>query len=180
MNCDSVKARSWAGQIGKRRGSRSRSRRCGSRRLALCLSSLSVTASRRHGVATLPLCLSPSRTLAHSLVALASRSLTFLSSSFFFFLFFPLVFQFLLSPFGFGLLRVEIFSFFFFLVVDWHGLWPYELCSGLALARWWARGRGAGAKISGGPKPLFFFFGNFLLAKKFFFWARGGGGLGPP
>ena len=37
---------------------------------------------------------------------------------------------------------------------------------------------GAGAKISGGPKPLFFFFGNFLLAKKFFFWARGG--LGPP
>ena len=45
------------------------------------------TASRRHGVATLPLCLSPSRTLAQSLVALASRSLTIISSFFFFYFF---------------------------------------------------------------------------------------------
>ena len=82
--------------------------------LVVSLSVSLVSPSRRHGVAALPLCLSPSRTLAQSLVALASRSLTFLSSSFFFFLFFPLVFQFLLSPFGFGLLRAEIFSFFFF------------------------------------------------------------------
>ena len=73
-------------------------------------------ASRRHGVAALPLCLSPSRTLAQSPLALG-LSLSFLL---FFFLFFPLVFQVLLSPFGFGLLRAEIFSFFFFffLVVD--------------------------------------------------------------
>ena len=144
-----------------------------------------VTASRRHrcGAASLSLSVSHSRS-----VASGSRSLTFLSS--FFFLFFPLVFQVLLPPFGFGLLRAEIFSFFFFfffVVVDWHGLWPYELCSGLA--GWWARGRrfmpddglgegGAGAKILGGPKPLFFFFGKILLAKKFFFWAQEG--LGPP
>ena len=87
--------------------------RRGSRRLALCLSSLSVTgltASRRHGVAALPLCLSPSRTLAQSPLALG-LSLSFLL---FFFLFFPLVFQFLLSPFGFGLLRLRFFPFFFF------------------------------------------------------------------
>ena len=72
--------------------------------LALCLSSLSVTVSRRHH------CLSVSLRL----VALAFRSLTFLSSSFFFFFFL----WFLLSSFGFGLLRAEIFSFFFFVVVD--------------------------------------------------------------
>ena len=72
------------------------------------------TASRRHGVAALPLCLSPSRTLAQSPLALG-LSLSFLL---FFFLFFPLVFQFLLSPFGFGLLRAEIFSLFFFFAVD--------------------------------------------------------------
>ena len=35
-------------------------------------------------------------------------------------------------------------------------------------------GRGARAKISGGPKPFFYFFGKILLAKFFFFWARGG------
>ena len=35
-------------------------------------------------------------------------------------------------------------------------------------------GRGAEAKISGGPKPFFYFFGKILLAKFFFFWARGG------
>ena len=83
--------------------------------LIVSLSVSLVSPSRRLGdtAAVLPLCLSSSRTLAQSLVALASRSLTFLSS-FFFFLFFPLVFQFLLSPFGFGLLRAEIFSFFFF------------------------------------------------------------------
>ena len=67
------------------------------------------TASRLHGVAALPLCLSPSRTLAQSPLALG-LSLSFLL------LFFPLVFQFLLSPFGFGLLRAEIFSLFFFLL----------------------------------------------------------------
>ena len=100
-------------------------------RLALCLSSLSVTgltASRRHGVAALPLCLSPSRTLAQSPLALG-LSLSFLL---FFFLFFPLVFQVLLSPFGFGLLRAEIFSFsFFFLFLLWIDM-GYGLCFELA------------------------------------------------
>ena len=106
MNCDSVKARSWAGQIGKRRGSRSRSRRRGVGHVVSLSVSL-VSPSRRHGVAALPLCLSPSRTLAQSPLALG-LSLSFLL---FFFLFFPLVFLFLLSPFGFGLLRAEIFFF---------------------------------------------------------------------
>ena len=125
MNCDSVKARSWAGQIGKRQPAAAAASQRGGVGLALAgvglvvsLSVSLVSPSRRHGdtAAALPLCLSPSRTLAQSLVALASRSLTFLSSFFFFFFFFFL--WFLLSPFGFGLLRAEIFSFFFFVVVD--------------------------------------------------------------
>ena len=33
--------------------------------------------------------------------------------------------------------------------------------------------RGAGAKVSGGPKPFFFFFGKILLAKFFFFLGPG-------
>ena len=82
--------------------------------LIVSLSVSLVSPSRRLGdtAAALPLCLSSSRTLAQSLVALASRSLTFLSS--FFFSFFSFGFSVLLSPFGFGLLRAEIFSFFFF------------------------------------------------------------------
>ena len=53
--------------------------------LVVSLSVSLVSPSWRHGdtAAALPLCLSPSRTLAQSLVALASRSLTFLSSFFF-------------------------------------------------------------------------------------------------
>ena len=133
-------------------------------RLALCLSSLSVTASRRHR------CLFVSLRLALSLVTLASRSLTFLSS--FFFLFFPLVFAF--SVWFWTAEGWDFFFFFFFVVLDLHGLWPYGLCS--ELAGWWARGKGARAKISGGPKPLFFFFGKILLAKFFFFGPRGGSG----
>ena len=39
-------------------------------------------------------------------------------------------------------------------------------------------GRGAGAKISGRPKPFSLFFGKILLAKKNFFGPRGG--PGPP
>ena len=71
----------------------------------LALVSLSV--SLRHGVTATPLrrCLSVSLRLARRLVGL---SLSFLFFFFFFFLWF------LLSPFGFGLLRAEIF----FLVVD--------------------------------------------------------------
>ena len=63
--------------------------------LVVSLSVSLVSPSRHHGdtAAALPLCLSPSRTLAQSLVALASRSLTFLSSSFFFFSFFSFGFS---------------------------------------------------------------------------------------
>ena len=123
--------------------------------------SLSVTASRRHR------CLSVSLRLALSLVALASRSLTFLSS--FFFLFFPLVFAFSV-----WFWIAEGWDFFFF----WFWIdMGYGLC--FELAGWWARGRGAGAKISGGPKPLFFFLEKFYLLKIFFFGPRGGPGLVP-
>ena len=141
---------------------------------SLSLVSLSVSLvspSRRHGDTAASLSLSVSLRLVLSLVALASRSLTFLSS--FFFLFFPLVFAFSV-----WFWTIEgwdfFFSFFFFLVVDWHGLWPYGLCS--ELAGWWARGRGARAKISGRPKPLFFFLEKFYLLKNFFFGPRGASG----
>ena len=82
----------------------------------------------------------------------------------------------MLSPFGFGLLRAEIFSFFFFFVVIDMG---YGLMS--SALGWPDDGLGEGGpeqKFQGGPSPYFFFFGKILLAKKFFFWARGG--LEPP
>ena len=124
--------RSWVSLGWADRGSRSRSRRRGSRRLALCLSSLSVTASRRHrcGAASLP--------LAQSLVVSVTAWVSHFPFFFFFFLFFPLVFQFLLSPFGFGLLRLRFFPLFLFIF--------FFFCCGLTwvMALWallWA-GRG--------------------------------------
>ena len=66
------------------------------------------TASRLHGVAALPLCLSPSRTLAQSPLALG---LTFLSS--FFFSFFSFGFSVFAFSVWFWTAEAEIFSFIF-------------------------------------------------------------------
>ena len=136
---------------------------------------LSLSPSRRHRPLSLFVTATPTRAselitvlfislcLSRSQLSPLSLSLSFL----FFFSFFSFVF--LLSPFGFGLLRAEIFFFFGLTWVMGSGLsWPDD-------------GLGEGGpeqKFQGGPKPLFFYFGKILLAKIFFFWAQGG--PGPP
>ena len=152
--------RSWVSLGWADRGSRSRSRRRGSRRLALCLSSLSVMASRRH------------RSVARSLRHGVGLSLSFLL--------FPLVFQFLLSPFGFGLLRLRFFPLFLF--IYFFLLWidmGYGLMSSALGWPWPDDGLGEGGqeqKFQGGPSPYFFFLEIFYLLKNFFFGPRGGSG----
>ena len=158
MNCDSVtvKARSWAGQIGKRQPAAAAASGSSSHVAAwvwLSPAAADVGLARSSWVRTqglsrsrLALCLSPSRRsrrlgdtvslrLALSLVALASGSPNF-PFFFFFFLFFPLVFAFSV---GFGLLRLRFFLFFFSIFFFFFGcgltwvmaLWAL-LCSELA------------------------------------------------
>ena len=71
--------------------------------LVVSLSVSLVSPSRRHG------------DTAQSLVVSVTAWVSHFPFFFFFFLFFPLVFQFLLSPFGFGLLRLRFFPLFLFI-----------------------------------------------------------------
>ena len=78
--------------------------------LVVSLSVSLVSPSRRHG------------DTAQSLVVSVTAWVSHFPFFFFFFLFFPLVFKFLLSPFGFGLLRLRFFPLFLFLFFFFCGL----------------------------------------------------------
>ena len=85
-----------------------------------------------------------------------------LSFLLFFFLFFPLVFQFLLSPFGFGLLRLRFFPLFIYLFIFFL-LWidmGYGLMSSALGWPWPDDGLGKGGRsknFRGAQAPIFFF-----------------------
>ena len=115
-----------------------------------------------------------------SLLCLASLSLC-LASHFPFFFFFFCFLRFLLSPFGFGLLRVRVeffILFYFFKIYMGHGLLggPDDGLGFMIFGRGALAKNSRGAKLkTQGPKPFFL---KILLAK-IFFWAPGGGVAGP-